>query len=93
MSRYAFLKDNIVANVVVAEESHINSLDDSADYIPCIFCNIGDTYVDGVFVRPKMFASWVLNSDNEWEAPTPIPTDTVGPYYWDESLLKWVSRA
>ena len=93
MSRYAFINNNFVVNVIVAEQPFIDSLSDSTSYVFCEFCGIGDSYIDGVFIHPKPFPSWVLNSNNEWKAPTAMPTDTVGPYYWDESLLKWVSRA
>jgi hypothetical protein len=40
-----------------------------------------------VFVAPKPFESWTLDSNHDWQAPTPKPD---GEYYWDESQLKWI---
>ena len=53
------------------------------------YAGIGFTY-DGTkdqFVAPKPFASWSLDSNNDWQAPTPKPE---GDYMWDEETLAWV---
>ncbi len=39
------------------------------------------------FVGPQPFASWSLDSNNDWQAPTPKPD---GDYMWDEATLAWV---
>ena len=36
-----------------------------------------------VFISPSPFASWVLNSNYDWEAPTPRPYDGK-MYIWNE---------
>tara|TARA_R110002020_G_scaffold287167_2_gene502657 strand:+ start:857 stop:1273 length:417 start_codon:yes stop_codon:yes gene_type:complete len=57
------------------------------------FAGKGDTYSSelNVFIRPKPFESWVLNSNHNWEAPTSAPeltaqeiSDRKG-YVWNES--------
>jgi len=53
------------------------------------YCGIGYTYdVDtDQFVTPQPFPSWVLDSNNDWQAPTPKPE---GSFIWDEETLAWV---
>lgn len=41
-----------------------------------------------VFISPAPFQSWILNSNYDWEAPIPKPTDK--ECYWDESSLSWI---
>jgi hypothetical protein len=52
------------------------------------FAGIDFTYdaINDVFISPKPFDSWVLNSDFDWEAPVPKPE---GNYIWDEPTLSW----
>lgn len=55
------------------------------------FAGIGYTYdaERDAFIPPKPFASWTLNADCQWEAPTAYPTD--GKIYsWDEESLTWI---
>jgi len=40
------------------------------------------------FVISKPFASWTLNSNDEWVAPTSKPTGDKS-YWWDEPSLTW----
>jgi len=40
-----------------------------------------------VFVAPKPFESWTLDSNHDWQAPTPKPD---GDYYWEEAQLEWI---
>jgi len=40
-----------------------------------------------VFVAPQPFPSWTLDSNHDWQAPTPKPE---GEWMWDESELSWV---
>ena len=39
------------------------------------------------FVAPQPYASWSLDSNNDWQAPTPKPE---GDFYWDEETLSWL---
>jgi hypothetical protein len=52
------------------------------------YAGIGFTYdADAdVFVAPQPFPSWTLDSNHDWQAPTPKPE---GNYVWDESELAW----
>lgn len=54
------------------------------------YAEVGATYdpVNDIFIAPKPFPSWVLNSNHEWEAPIPKPE---GPFNWVESSMTWVS--
>jgi hypothetical protein len=53
------------------------------------YAGIGFTYdeIADVFVAPKPFPSWSLDSNHDWQAPEPKPE---GNYSWDEATLKWV---
>lgn len=53
------------------------------------YAGIGFTYdADAdVFVAPQPFPSWTLDSNHDWQAPTPKPE---GDWMWDESELAWV---
>jgi len=53
------------------------------------YAGIGFTYdaVKDEFVAPQPFPSWSLDSNNDWQAPTPKPE---GSFYWDEETLAWV---
>lgn len=53
------------------------------------YAGIGFKYneVGDVFIQPQPFASWSLNENYDWQAPTPKPE---GHFYWDESSLSWI---
>ena len=53
------------------------------------YAGVGYAYdaVKDQFVAPQPFASWSLDSNNDWQAPTPKPE---GNFYWNESTLSWV---
>ena len=53
------------------------------------YAGVGYTYdADAdVFVAPQPFPSWILDSNHDWQAPTPKPE---GEWSWDESELAWV---
>lgn len=54
------------------------------------YAGIGYTYDADAdqFVAPQPFPSWTLDSNNDWQAPTPKPE---GSFYWDEETLAWVA--
>ena len=54
------------------------------------YAGIGYTYdaVKDQFVTPQPFASWSLDSNNDWQAPTPKPSEA-GLWEWNELELKW----
>jgi hypothetical protein len=53
------------------------------------YAGIGFTYDKAAdeFVQPQPYASWSLDSNNDWQAPTPKPE---GNYKWDEETIAWV---
>ena len=51
----------------------------------------GGTYRADIdeFIDPSPYPSWVLDSNNDWQPPTPKPDD--GKLYeWSESVLAWI---
>ena len=55
------------------------------------YAGIGYSYdsVRDEFVQPRPFASWSLDSNNDWQPPTPMPTSD-GRWMWSEETLEWV---
>ena len=89
MSNYAQIQNNIVINVIVADQQFIDSLPNGADFIVMTRGGIGWTYdsTANVFIASQPYPSWTLDSNFDWQPPTPKPD---GDYYWDEAQLKWV---
>ena len=58
------------------------------------YAGIGYAYRADIdaFVPPQPFASWTLNANAQWEAPTPMPNDGQ-MYTWDEASTNWVKYA
>lgn len=54
------------------------------------YAGIGFTYdpIADVFISPRPFSSWVLNSNFDWEAPIPHPNDGLD-YRWNEDEQDW----
>ena len=54
------------------------------------YAGIGYTYNPDadVFVAPQPFTSWTLDSNHDWQPPTPKPE---GDYSWNEEELEWVA--
>jgi hypothetical protein len=55
------------------------------------FAGIGYTFDADLdaFVPPKLFNSWILNSNTtQWEAPVAMPDDG-NMYSWDEDSTSW----
>ena len=101
MSHFAKLENNIVTQVIVAEQDFINSghVGDSFLWVQTSYngnfrknyAGIGYTYdkVRDAFIPPKPYPSWVLNEDTcLWDAPTPMPDDDQ-MYTWNEDTQAW----
>ena len=54
------------------------------------YAGIGYTYDENldIFISPRPYPSWILNSNGDWESPIPIP-DTDNSYIWNETLQRW----
>ena len=58
------------------------------------YCGIGFVYdsTKDKFLSPQPWASWSLNSDDDWRAPVTYPTDTTDKTIsWDEPNLRWTA--
>jgi len=101
MSHFAHITNGVVDNVIVAEQDFIDSgaVGDSSEWIECekhytkgLGKQAGVGYEfhseKGKFIAPKPFDSFVLNEDDEWEAPV---KKSVGEEYydWNEAETKW----
>ena len=55
------------------------------------YAGIGYTYQADIdaFVPPKPYASWTLDANAQWQAPTAMPTDGK-MYSWNEETQTWV---
>jgi hypothetical protein len=53
------------------------------------YAGIGYSYdpIADVFIAPQPFASWLLDKNFDWQAPTPRPNE--GEWYWNEENLMW----
>ena len=105
MSHFAKIdSNNIVENVIVAEQDFINSgaVGDSFLWVQTSYngnfrgkyASIGDTWdnSNNRFIPNKPFPSWTLNATSlEWEAPvenTESPNDKL--MTWNEDTTSWV---
>jgi hypothetical protein len=64
------------------QTSYNNNIRKNYAAIGCAYDPVRDE-----FVTSQPHASWSLDSNNDWQAPTPKPE---GNYRWDESTLAWV---
>ena len=97
-TNYAFVKNGEVTNIAVfdnpSEELLTHFKNEFAlDYIVSAHeqpkAAIGGTWDGTKFTLPSPFPSWVLNADNDWEAPVAMPV-TEGKYYtWNEETVSW----
>lgn len=102
MSHFARIdSNNIVQEVIVAEQDFINSgaVGDSFLWIQTSynknfrknFAGKGFTYdkTRDAFIPPQPYPSWTLNEDScLWECPVEYPNDGV-EYKWNETDQQW----
>tara|TARA_Y100000590_G_scaffold190629_1_gene216972 strand:+ start:4228 stop:4611 length:384 start_codon:yes stop_codon:yes gene_type:complete len=102
MSHFAKIDPNTgeVLEKIKAEQDFINSgvVGDSFLWIQTSYNNnfrkrfatIGGTYdkVNDVFLDPKPWPSWSLDSNFEWQPPKKYPDDGKN-YLWDEAKQDW----
>jgi hypothetical protein len=103
MAHFAEILDGVVQRVIVLHDNEeangAQFCQDlfGGDWLQCSYNNrirkqfpaVGYSYDSSadVFIVPKPYPSWTLNSNHDWQPPTPKPD---GKYYWDESQLKWI---
>ena len=101
MSHFAKLDNNIVTEVIVAEQDFINSgkVGDSSLWVQTSYsgsfrknyAGVGYTYdqTRDAFIPAKPYASWTLVEDTcQWTAPTAYPDDGE-KYNWNEENERW----
>lgn len=101
MAHYAKIENNIVTQVIVAEQDFIDSgaVGDPASWVQTSyngsvryrFAGIGYNYHQELdaFIPPKPFDSWVLDEATaSWQAPFERPDDGKN-YIWNESIASW----
>jgi hypothetical protein len=101
MSHFAKLDNNVVTEVIVAEQDFINSgaVGDSFLWVQTSYngnfrknyAAVGDTYDKSkdAFIAPQPYPSWTLNEATcQWEAPTAKPDDGE-MYNWNEDTTTW----
>tara|TARA_B100001093_G_scaffold352260_1_gene336710 strand:- start:1621 stop:1947 length:327 start_codon:yes stop_codon:yes gene_type:complete len=94
--------NNIVTEVIVSEKDFINSgkVGDEFLWIQTSyngnfrkkFASVGDTYdkTKDKFISSKPFASWTLDSNDDWQPPVTRPTPSDGTYHdWNEAGQTW----
>ena len=101
MSHFAKVENNIVTQIIVAEQDFINSgvVGDSFLWVQTSYngsfrgkyAALGDTWdkVNERFVAPQPFDSWELDADFNWKAPAPRPIGEA-IYEWNEDTTSWV---
>ena len=88
MSHFAKIdSDNIVTQVIVAEQDFINSglVGDSFLWVQTSYNNnfrkqfatVGGTYdiTKNKFIEPQPYPSWTLNDNDDWQPPVAYPAD------------------
>ena len=102
MSHFAKIdNNNIVEQVIVAEQDFINSgaVGDSFLWVQTSYngnfrknyAATGFTYdkTRDAFIPPKQYESWTLNETTcQWEAPVAYPDDG-NQYTWNETTQTW----
>ena len=94
MANFALITSGgLVENVIVADQSFIDSGALLGTFKEITTTGgIGWTYdsVKEKFIAPQPFASWTLNSDDEWEAPVVEPAAEEGKVHnWNEENRQW----
>jgi len=97
MTYYAKIEDDIVTQVLVAEQDFIDTQEGTwvqTSYNASIrknYAGIGYTYDSSrdAFISPQPYPSWTLNEATcGWDAPVAI-VDDGKQYKWDESITNW----
>lgn len=92
MAKFAVINNDNVLNTIEADSKEIA---ESITGYTCIEytdepAEPNGFYRNGGFIKAQPYPSWVLNSENSWEAPVPMPEGD-GPWIWDEDSISWVT--
>ena len=91
MKTFAYVnpETHIVENISVGDDDW--SGENWIEYSSSNVAGIGFTYRSdvNVFIAPQPYASWTLDLNFKWQAPTAMPTDGK-MYSWNEETQTWV---
>ena len=93
MSNYAVLENNVVVNIIIAEDNWIATQSNSniyKKYNETDNCEIGGDFHNGHFYFIQPHASWT-RLVGEWVPPIPMPEE--GKFDWHEETQSWVVPA
>jgi hypothetical protein len=81
-------QNNIVINITVAQDDWTS--EGFIEYTASNPASIGFTYdpINKAFIAPQPYPSWSLDSNFNWQAPKPLPSE--GYWIWNEDLGDWV---
>ena len=89
MKTFALIENNLVTNVSIANDNWKKE-----NWIDCKNKTVGIGYTYNadadVFIAPQPYLSWTLDSNFNWQAPTPRPEGMY--WYWDEASLAWIEN-
>ena len=85
---YAQIIDGLVVNVIVADADFVAQ--SNLNYVRCERGGIGWTFDGTNFIAPQPYPSWLLDSDNDWQPPTPKPVVAGKEYVWFEPNKQWI---
>lgn len=102
MSIFAQIENNVVTQVIIADQEFIDNLDGTwietamDGSIRQNYASIDFIYdpVNDIFIPPQPFPSWTFNKEiNFWEAPIAYPETLEGEevfrYIWKEESQSW----
>ena len=78
-------------NVTVADAEFIATQTDKT-YVLCQRGGIGWSFDGTNFIAPQPYPSWILDSNFDWQPPTPMPVDDK-KYAWFEPNKVWIELA
>jgi len=99
MALFAEVENNIVTQVIVADQAFIDNLEGTwietamDGSIRNTYAGVGWIYKPekDIFVFPQPYDSWVFNEEtSKWQAPIPYPTEDITKEYdWNETTHSW----
>jgi hypothetical protein len=103
MAYYAQIVNNLVTQVIVVNDNVPNGAQFCHDLVGGVwvetfidtanknFASKNYTYdtVNKNFIAPQPYASWTLDTNDQWQPPVPQPP-APPTTYWNEQLQKWL---
>lgn len=88
MKNFARIQNGLVVNIEAATDEWVAEQNNDFVFIETtIGVSVGAQWNGEKFILVQPFESWTLDSNNDWQPPTPRPEGNV---YWDESSLSWL---